>query len=50
MLKNHNGIKPIFTNILKKPAPIQLVKDKASKRAKTGEDLEADESVILIIY
>ena len=49
MLKNHNDIKPTFKNLSRKPAPSQLVKDKDSKRSKTGEYLEADESVILII-
>ena len=48
-LKNHNDLKIIFTNISKKPSASQLVKNKSSKRARTDKDLEADESIILIV-
>ena len=42
MLNNYNDLKTIFTNISKKPAPIKFVQDKASKRARTDEDLYED--------
>ena len=42
MLKNHNDLKTIFSNISKKPAPIKFVQDKASKRARTDEELYED--------
>ena len=49
MLKNHKDLKNIFINIIKKLAPSQLVQYKSSKRDRTGEDLEAYESRILIV-
>ena len=49
MLKNHNDIKTIFTNLLKKLAPSQLVQDKTSKISRNNEYLEVDESKILIV-